>query len=62
MSMVWLITGSESGLGSDIAEAPLAAGGNLVAITANKQQLSLELTSFMRIASALLRLSDPTSV
>ena len=31
MAKVWLITGSGNGLGSDIAEAALAAGDSIVA-------------------------------
>ena len=31
MSKVWLVTGSASGLGRNIAEAVLASGGRLVA-------------------------------
>ncbi|MDB5979662.1 MAG: Short-chain dehydrogenase/reductase [Pseudomonas sp.] len=39
MSNVWLITGSASGLGRNIAEAVLAAGDRLVATARNAQRL-----------------------
>ncbi|MGV8919734.1 MAG: SDR family NAD(P)-dependent oxidoreductase [Pseudomonas sp.] len=39
MSKVWLITGSASGLGRNIAEAVLAAGDRLVATARNVQRL-----------------------
>ncbi|MDB6141759.1 MAG: NADP-dependent 3-hydroxy acid dehydrogenase YdfG [Pseudomonas sp.] len=39
MSKVWLITGSASGLGRNIAEAVLAAGDRLVATARNPQRL-----------------------
>lgn len=39
MSKVWLITGSASGLGRDIAEAVLASGDRLVATARQPQQL-----------------------
>jgi NAD(P)-dependent dehydrogenase (short-subunit alcohol dehydrogenase family) len=39
MSNVWLITGSASGLGRNIAEAVLAAGDRLVATARNPQRL-----------------------
>jgi NAD(P)-dependent dehydrogenase (short-subunit alcohol dehydrogenase family) len=40
MSKVWLVTGSASGLGRDIAEAALASGGRLVATARNPKQLA----------------------
>jgi NAD(P)-dependent dehydrogenase (short-subunit alcohol dehydrogenase family) len=40
MSKVWLVTGSASGLGRDIAEAVLAAGDRLVATARNPKQLA----------------------
>jgi len=40
MSKVWLITGSGSGLGRNIAEAALAAGDNVVATARNPAQLA----------------------
>jgi NAD(P)-dependent dehydrogenase (short-subunit alcohol dehydrogenase family) len=40
MSKVWLVTGSASGLGRDIAEAVLASGDRLVATARNPQQLA----------------------
>lgn len=39
MSKVWLVTGSGSGLGRDIAEAVLAAGDRLVATARKTEQL-----------------------
>ena len=39
MAKVWLITGSGSGLGRDIAEAALAAGDNVVAAARKPEQL-----------------------
>lgn len=39
MTKVWLITGSGSGLGRDIAEAALAAGDQVVATARNTSQL-----------------------
>ncbi len=40
MSKVWLITGSASGLGRDIAAAVLAAGDRLIATARNPKQLA----------------------
>ena len=40
MSKVWLVTGSASGLGRDIAEAVLASGDRLVATARNPKQLA----------------------
>ena len=40
MRKVWLITGSSRGLGHALAEAVLAAGGNLVATARNPKQLA----------------------
>jgi len=40
MSKIWLVTGSASGLGRDIAEAVLAAGDRLVATARNPKQLA----------------------
>ncbi len=40
MSKVWLVTGSASGLGRDIAEAVLASGDRLIATARNPKQLS----------------------
>lgn len=40
MSKVWLVTGSASGLGRDIAEAVLANGDRLIATARNPEQLS----------------------
>lgn len=39
MSKVWLVTGSGSGLGRDIAEAALAAGDRLIAAARRPEQL-----------------------
>uniref|UniRef100_UPI003F9DC533 SDR family NAD(P)-dependent oxidoreductase n=1 Tax=Pseudomonas sp. TaxID=306 RepID=UPI003F9DC533 len=39
MSKVWLITGSASGLGRNVAEAVLAAGDRLVATAREPQRL-----------------------
>lgn len=39
MAKVWLITGSGSGLGRDIAEAVLAAGEQVVATARRPEQL-----------------------
>ena len=39
MSKVWLVTGSASGLGRDIAEAVLASGDNLVATARDPRKL-----------------------
>ncbi len=39
MSKVWLVTGSASGLGSDIAEAVLASGDCLVATARDPHRL-----------------------
>jgi len=40
MSKVWLVTGSASGLGRDIAEAVLASGARLLATTRDAAGLS----------------------
>jgi NAD(P)-dependent dehydrogenase (short-subunit alcohol dehydrogenase family) len=40
MAKVWLVTGSASGLGRDIAEAVLASGDRLVATARNPKQLA----------------------
>ena len=40
MSKAWLVTGSASGLGRDIAEAVLASGDRLVATARNPKQLA----------------------
>jgi len=40
MSKVWLVTGSASGLGRDIAAAVLASGDRLVATARNPKQLA----------------------
>jgi NAD(P)-dependent dehydrogenase (short-subunit alcohol dehydrogenase family) len=40
MSKVWLVTGSASGLGRDIAEAVLGSGNRLVATARNPKQLA----------------------
>jgi len=39
MSKVWLVTGSASGLGRDIAEAVLASGDRLLATARNPRRL-----------------------
>jgi NADP-dependent 3-hydroxy acid dehydrogenase YdfG len=39
MSKVWLVTGSASGLGRNIAEAVLASGDRLVATARDPQRL-----------------------
>ncbi len=49
MSKVWLVTGSASGLGRNIAEALLAAGDRLVATARDRRHLedllkSMEIT------------------
>ena len=40
MSKVWLVTGSASGLGRDIAEAVLASGDRLLATARDPQRLN----------------------
>jgi NAD(P)-dependent dehydrogenase (short-subunit alcohol dehydrogenase family) len=40
MAKVWLITGSGNGLGRDVAEAALAAGGNVVAGARRTEELA----------------------
>jgi NADP-dependent 3-hydroxy acid dehydrogenase YdfG len=40
MSKVWLITGSASGLGRDIAEAVLASGDHLLATARDPHRLN----------------------
>jgi NAD(P)-dependent dehydrogenase (short-subunit alcohol dehydrogenase family) len=40
MSKVWLVTGSASGLGSEIAEAVLASGDRLLATARDSRQLN----------------------
>lgn len=46
MSQVWLITGSGSGLGRDIAEAALAAGHSVVATARQPEQLRELVTQY----------------
>ena len=40
MSKVWLVTGSSSGLGREIAEAVLASGDRLLATARDSRQLN----------------------
>lgn len=40
MSKVWLVTGSASGLGREIAEAVLASGDRLLATARDSRQLN----------------------
>ena len=55
MSKVWLITGSASGLGRDIAEAVLASGDRLVATARDPRRLEdlLESTAIRSASSPL---------
>jgi NAD(P)-dependent dehydrogenase (short-subunit alcohol dehydrogenase family) len=61
-SKVWLVTGSASGLGRDIAEAILAAGDRLVATARNPEQLS-ELSARYgdQVRTASLDVTDPVA-
>jgi NADP-dependent 3-hydroxy acid dehydrogenase YdfG len=46
MAKVWLITGSENGLGRDIAEAALAAGENVVTGARRTEELAPLVTQY----------------
>ena len=61
MSKVWLVTGSASGLGRNIAEAVLASGARLVA-TARDPAASKTWCRNMEIRSAPLLLTWRMSV
>src|SRR5271167_3874310 len=59
MSKVWLVTGSGSGLGRDIAEAVLASGDLLVATARRPEQLDDLVAKFgSRIRTAALDVTD----
>ncbi len=62
MSKVWLVTGSASGLGRDIAEAVLAAGDRLVATARDPRRLNdlvkkIPIPAFGRTKATLPRAS-----
>jgi NAD(P)-dependent dehydrogenase (short-subunit alcohol dehydrogenase family) len=59
---VWLVTGSASGLGRDIAEAALAAGDRLVATARNPEQLSALVERYGdKVRTAALDVTDPAA-
>jgi NAD(P)-dependent dehydrogenase (short-subunit alcohol dehydrogenase family) len=59
MSKVWLVTGSSSGLGRDIAEAVLGAGDRLLATARDPQQLNDLVERYgEQVSTALLDVSD----
>ena len=59
MSKVWLVTGSASGLGRDIAEAVLASGDRLLATARDPQRLSDLVERYgQQMATASLDVSD----
>jgi NAD(P)-dependent dehydrogenase (short-subunit alcohol dehydrogenase family) len=59
MSKVWLVTGSGSGLGRDIAEAVLAAGDRLVATARDPKQLNDLVTRYGdKVRAAALDVTD----
>jgi NAD(P)-dependent dehydrogenase (short-subunit alcohol dehydrogenase family) len=61
-SKVWLVTGSASGLGRDIAEAVLAAGDRLVATARNPEQLSeLVIRYGHQVRAVSLDVTDPAA-
>jgi NAD(P)-dependent dehydrogenase (short-subunit alcohol dehydrogenase family) len=62
MSKVWLVTGSGSGLGRDIAEAILASGDRLVATARRPDQLEDLVTQYGdQIRSVALDVTDETA-
>jgi NAD(P)-dependent dehydrogenase (short-subunit alcohol dehydrogenase family) len=62
MSKVWLVTGSASGLGRDIATAVLDSGARLVATARNPQQLSDLLDRYGdRVRTVALDVTDATA-
>jgi NAD(P)-dependent dehydrogenase (short-subunit alcohol dehydrogenase family) len=62
MSKVWLVTGSASGLGRNIAEAVLASGDRLVATARDPRQLEdLVKKSGERVRAAPLDVTDETA-
>jgi NAD(P)-dependent dehydrogenase (short-subunit alcohol dehydrogenase family) len=62
MSKVWLVTGSASGLGRNIAEAVLASGDRLVATARDPRQLEdLVKGSGERVRAASLDVTDETA-
>jgi NAD(P)-dependent dehydrogenase (short-subunit alcohol dehydrogenase family) len=59
MSKVWLITGSGNGLGKDIAEAALAAGGSVVAGARRTEELATLAAQYgERVKPAKLEVRD----
>jgi NAD(P)-dependent dehydrogenase (short-subunit alcohol dehydrogenase family) len=61
-SKVWLVTGSASGLGRDIAEAVLAAGDRLVATARNLDQLRDFVDRYGdQVRAAALDVTDPAA-
>ena len=59
MSKVWLVTGSASGLGRNIAEAVLASGDRLVATARDPRQLEDLLRKYGdRVRTAPLDVAD----
>ena len=59
MSKVWLVTGSASGLGRNIAEAVLASGDRLVATARDPRRLEDLVTQYGdRIRTAPLDVAD----
>jgi NAD(P)-dependent dehydrogenase (short-subunit alcohol dehydrogenase family) len=61
-SKVWLITGSASGLGRDIAEAVLAAGDRLVATARNPEQLNALVDRYGdKVRATALDVTDPAA-
>ena len=62
MSKVWLVTGSASGLGREIAEAVLASGDRLLATARDPQRLNdLVLRYGKRVSTAPLDVADETA-
>ena len=62
MSKVWLITGSASGLGLDIAEAVLASGDRLVATARNPKLLAGLVDRYGdRVRATALDVADPAA-
>jgi NAD(P)-dependent dehydrogenase (short-subunit alcohol dehydrogenase family) len=61
-SKVWLVTGSASGLGRDIAEAVLGAGDRLIATARNPEQLSELVTRYgHQVRAVSLDVTDPAA-
>ena len=59
MSKVWLVTGSASGLGREIAEAVLASGDRLLATARDPQRLNDLVERYgEQVSTALLDVSD----